>query len=272
MTRVLLPLTAWLLIACGESAPPPAEAPPPAPAKPAEPSAQTPAQVDQVLAPSPLALEKRVRTSGLTHQLGDLVPTRTFQALEGDQDRLAMRTGVALADTLLRGEKDDKAAFVARLRGLHDGMEGLGTGQGLLGMLQDFIEAVENDTAARADFLQELDAVASTMVPEHGWGPGDSTGPLLQAGAWLAGTNLVAQAIVKQDKPEAAEKLLRLGDVADYFTSYLAGEGSRKAGGALAQPLADGLAQLKAISERETLGIADAQEVSKVTGELLELL
>ena len=193
-------LSLALLTACGEG---PADTPPPAPGAPATaaptpPKAQATPSAARILAPSPLALQAKVKASGLTRQLGDLVPDRSFVDGGPDKDRTALRTGVVLADTILTGEISDKATFLANLRALHAGMASLGTGQGLLSSIDDFIVAVDNDTAARADFIVELDNVASMMVVEDGWGPGDTTGPLLQAGAWLAGTNLVALAIVDQ--------------------------------------------------------------------------
>ena len=54
----------------------------------------------------------------------------------------------------------------------------------------------------------------------EGFSKDDPTGPLLQAGAWLEGVNLVSKAIIKEDKMEVANQLLRLEHVATYFLQY----------------------------------------------------
>lgn len=266
----LFSFVVWFSLGCSTSEPVnvPAATPPPAPV----PIAQLPAAtVDKVLAPSPLSLEKEVREAGLGDSLADLIPTRPFATDIEDKDRVALRTGAVLAYTVLAGRTSAKPDFLAQLRLVRGGLQALGTGKGLLASLDGFIEQIENDTASRDDFLQELDAVASSMVPEQGWGEGDRTGPLVQAGAWLAGTNLVAQAVVRADKAEAADKLLRRAYVADYFLSYLDAEGAAKSG-LTASALGDTLRRLSSIANQPVIGVADARSVAEVTQAMLTQL
>lgn len=269
-TSSLFAFAAWFSLGCTAGDPvAPSEVPaPPPPAPVAELPAAT---VDKVLAPSPLSLEKEVREAGLGEGLADLVPSRPFATDIEDKDRVALRTGAVLAYTVLAGRTSPKPDFLSQLRLIRGGLHTLGTGKGLLASLDGFVVHIENDTASRDDFLQELDAVASTMVPEQGWGEGDRTGPLLQAGAWLAGTNLVAQSIVRADKAEAADKLLRRAYVADYFLSYLDGEGAEKSG-LTASALADTLRRLSSIANQPVIGVADARSVAEVTQAMLTQL
>lgn len=260
--------TALLLAGCGS--PPPEPAPPSPPAPIAAP-VPTPEEVDKILAPSPLKLEAAVREAGVADALGDLVPSSPAEVTTDDKDRIAVRTGVVLAYAVLGGHTTPKADFVAQLRSARAGMAALGAGAGLMSTIDDSITHVENDAASRDDFLRELDDVVGYSVPQEGWGPGDRTGPLLQAGAWLAGTNVMARAIVRSGKAEAADKLLRRKDVADYFLRYVKTQGQEKAG-PVATQLEQTLTALATLSDKPKLGIEDAQAVADATGALLKLL
>lgn len=249
---------------------------PPAPEP--KPAAETPApvvpaapEVSRILAPSPLKLEAQVREAGVADVLGDLVPTTPAEVTTDDKDLIAVRTGVVLAYAVLGGRETPKEEFVGQLRSARAGMAGLGAGAGLLSTIDDSIKHVENDAASREDFLRELDEIVGYAVPEQGWGPDDRTGPLLQAGAWLAGTNVVARAIVRSGKADAADKLLRREDVARYFLGYVRTEGQGKAG-PVAEQLEKTLTQLAEIAEKPTLTVEDANAVADATGALLKLL
>jgi hypothetical protein len=225
----------------------------------------------KVLAPSPMQLEREVRDAGIADGLAALVPQRTFGANTDDKDRIAVRTGIVLAYTILAGRSTPKAEFVAQLRTVREGMAALGTGAGLLDTMDRFVQNAENDAASREDFLTELDGVSGMMVPDEGWGRDDRTGPLLQAGAWLAGTNLVARAIVSSGKGDAAEKLLHRPEVANYFLGYLKDDGAAKAG-SLAAPLGDTLRKLAEIGAKANLGVEDAKAVADSTEALFGYL
>jgi hypothetical protein len=151
-------------------------------------------------------------------------------------------------------------------------MEAIGSGAGLLATMDQAIEQLQNDTASRDDFLAELDAQVSSSVPSEGWGPTDTTGPLLQAGAWLAGTNLVAQAVVRKNDPEAAQTLLRRPEVAAFFLKYIRTDEGAQKGGGYSNQVAETLAKLEAISAKPKLDIADAKAIAEATDALLQLL
>lgn len=258
-------LLLWAL-GCSSPAPTPT-ASEPVEAAPAAPAA--PAEVGKILAPSPLKLEAEVRSAGLTGAL--TVPATPADVATDDKDRVAVRTGVVLAYAVLGGRETPKDQFLAQLRSARAGMASLGAGEGLLTTIDASIKHVENDTASREDFLKELDEVVGYSVPEQGWGPGDRTGPLLQAGAWLAGTHVVAKAIVASDNAAAADKLLRRKDVADYFLGYVRSQGEAKAGPVAAQ-LEATLTRMSTIAAQPTIGVSDAAAVAEATDALLKLL
>lgn len=225
----------------------------------------------KILAPSPLELEGEVAEAGVTG-LAELVPKTMPDISSTDKDRAAVQTGIVAAYTVLGGRAVDKPQLLAQVRAMRAGMKTVGAGEGLLKSIDRYIEQIENDTAAREDFLKELDAQVQSSVPEEGWGPGDTTGPLLQAGAWLAGINLVSRKIVEMGDASAADTLLKREEVARFFLEYISGaEGSEKAG-ATSDAVARALTELAEVAGRETIGTDGAREIADTTGKLLELM
>jgi hypothetical protein len=270
MRSVLLLSALSLLPACGGGeAPAPAPAPQPEPveAAAAEPA---PVNVNRVLSPSPLDIEADLREAGILEHVQGSVPA-DVPSVSGmsDQDLVAFQTGVLFANALLGGRTSEKDVFVAQIKGVREGMEVIGTGKGLLATMDNAIDQVVNDTASREDFLEELDAQVGMMVPEEGFGPSDTTGPMLQAGAWLAGINVVATAVVKSGNAEKADKLLRREDVATYFLGYLGTEEGKEKAGPMGEKVRDVLAKLGEISRRDTIGLEGAEEAKQLTHSLL---
>lgn len=276
MSLRLAPLLSLLFLGCGSE--PATTPPPPPPQPPAEPTpppaaeaATPPDAPTRVIAPSPLELETSVREAGVTEALTDLVPAQPVATDLSDPDRVALRTGVIIAYSLLGGREMPKETFVAHIRAAREGMASIGAGEGLLSTVDDNIRHVENDAASRDDFLREMDGILSYASPQDGWGPDDRTGPLVQAGAWLAGTNIVARAIVRSGKPEAANTLLRRTDVAEYFLRYAQTEGKTKVG-PVSEQLEASLKAMIEIGKKPTLDLTDAAAVADSTDAILKLL
>ncbi len=225
-----------------------------------------------VLAPSPEETRQAVAKAGLTTALESLVPERAFQFTGISKDRAALRAGVCLSDTILTLHESEKATLVTQLAAFHEGLKVMGSGSGLLDTIKGLQAGIENDAMTRKVLLEELEAIVSMSVPEHGFAPNDRTGPLLQAGAWTAGVNLTAQAILKEDRIELAANLLRLGAVADYFLDYVNEEGDEKAGEAVLSSLRETLVELKALSDKEQMVRADVEQVAHLTGQVLDLI
>ena len=279
-TRLILPAVLALLAACSgdEEAPAPAApapaaeapAPPAAPAAPAAGAHQ--ADAADVLAPSPLAIQAEVKEAGLGVDLSTLVPKRSFKMDDSNLNLVAVRAGVLLADTILAGETMSKEDFVTHLKSLRLGMHTLGTGEGLLATIDEFIKSVENDGADRSDFVAELDGIAGMMIPGGGWGPDDKTGPLLQAGAWLEGTRIVATAVSQSGNAEAATKLLRRGEIADWFLGYVQDDGADKAAVSVVRTVSGALEELSQIGAQEQISVEDANKIAGTTDELFGML
>ena len=257
------------LLGCGSDDPAPTPGSQEAPA--ALDPTPGPEETSRALSPSPGELENAVRAKGISQSLPALVPERSFHAPAENLDAVAVRTGVVLSDAILTCRDSSKEDFVRRLRRIHSGMSTMGAGSALIRMLEELIIQVENDTASREEFLHKLDEISAIMVPKDGWGPEDKTGPLLQAGAWLAGSNLVTTALIESGTPEHAQELLLQAQVVDYYLHYVQSEESR-APDSVREHLVGVLSGMKALVEKDEITLEDLQTIKTQTDGLFSLL
>lgn len=227
----------------------------------------------KVLSASPLQLELKVREAGLAAALSQVLPSSLPPMPPTDEkDAVAFRTGVVFTIVLLSGRESDKDTFLSGVRSLRDGLAALGTGQGWMSQIDEAITFIENDAASREDMLKELDALIENSVPEEGWGPGDKTGPMVQAGAWLMGFHLTASAIVRADRADAADALLKRPDVAAFFLKYLETEDGASKASFLRRKIVEGLTELRALADKDGLTLDDVKRVEVVSGDLIKLV
>ena len=96
--------------------------------------------------------------------------------------------------------------------------------------------------------------------------------PLIQAGSWLEGSNLVASAIISENKPDAGTSLLRQPQVADYFLKYVEVEAEGKVPDEVLKQLKSTLDRLKELAMKPALTIDDVKEIKSQTDSVLALL
>ncbi len=275
-----------LLAACGGDAATPAggdatdgaaaEAPAPAPnpetpdfdAEDAEKNAEHVA-----LVPSPIETQKAMEASGIQTQLASLIPKHAFDLDAEDPDHAAVRTGVVLADMLLTVKTAEKPALLARIDMVDKGMAQLGGGSDIHAMLTDMSERVQADAVTRDELLKEFDELSGAVIPELDFNGQSRVVPLIEAGSWLEGANLVAKALQGADSKDAGEKLLKAPSVVDYFIKYVKTDGAEKAPEAVTVKLEESLTELKTLAEKtEPLTDADIASVIKVTDDVMALL
>lgn len=268
-----------LLAACsgGETAPaekPQVEEKAPNPETPPVNVGEMGAQAEKVaLVPSPIETQKAMEASGIQTQLATLIPKHEFDLDKADQDHAAVRSGVLLADLLLTTQTADKKDLVRHIKGLMKGMEQLGGGDDIQAVLKDLAERIETDAVTRDELLKEFDELSGAVIPELEFNGQDRVVPLIEAGSWLEGANLVAKALKKADDKSAAEKLLKAPSVVEYFQKWVATEGANKAPEVVTKKLEESLATLKALAEKpEPLTDADLDTIIKVTSDVMALL
>lgn len=263
---------ALALALAGCNAPEAEVAPEPAPAEnPATP--EVPDEVeDKALVPSPLEMQAALEASGIETKLATLIPERTFDTSVADPDRAAVRTGAVLADMLLTVKTSDKAALLAQIDAISTGMGQLDGGTDITATLADIKTRVEADAVTRDELLKEFETLSGAVIPELEFNGVSRIVPLIQAGSWLQGTNLVARALKGATEREAASQLLKAPSVVDYFTQYTKTEGEN-APEVVTKKLAESLASLKKVAVKtEPLTDEDLDTVVSVTDSVLSLL
>lgn len=278
MTTCFSLLLAW--VACGETTPPPVASVPAAPEAPAAPEvpaltvADLAAGADNAaLVPSPIETQKALEQAGIATQLNTLIPAHDFDIAQSEGDYAALRSGVVLADALLTVKSAPKADLVARLGTVQTGLAKLGGGDDVDKTLKDLIDRINADATTPDELLKEFDELSGAVIPELEFNGNKRIVPLIQAGSWLEGANLVAKAVKASGNPSAADTLLKQGAVVDYFIGYVKTEGSDKAPPAITTKLEASLTTLKALANKaEPLAAGDIDTVITVTDEVLALL
>lgn len=262
-----------LLAACAtEPAAPPPPSAPAAPATPTLPAAELKQVTAKVLAPSPRETRDALAKAGIQADVARLVPRRAYRLDAADRDIVAVRTGVLLADAVLTVETASDADLVARLEQVEAGLAGMGAGEGLRAQVRGAVARVRNGGVSRADLLAEIDDVVGMAVPGGGVGPDDRSGPLLQAGAWLASSHLVAQALIDAGRPELADQLLHQQAAAEWFLGYVRAGAEGRADADLLRSVERTLVVLATVAGKPSIPPDDVRAVRDRTAELLALL
>lgn len=268
----MAPLALVAVLACDDGAPAPTAAPAPPPAAKLD-LAQLQKMAENIaLVPSPAEMQRALDHAGIAQGLGALVTDRAMKMDVEDKDVIAVRTGVLLADAILGVKDAPKDKLIARLAAVKTGMVALGAGTDLAATLDDLSARIANDGISRDDLVKELDEMHGAVIPEIKYEAGERCVPLLQAGGWLEGSDLVATAIITANKPEAGTQLLRQPQVVDYFAKYVEVEGPGKAPVEVLKQLSATLAKLKGIASKPALEMADVEEVKSQTAAVLAML
>ena len=225
------------------------------------------------LVPSPAEMQKSLKNAGLTSDLASLVAAeRNIPMDVENKDNLAVRTGVVLADLVLTVKSSTKESKLASLEKLKAGFEGLGAGDDIQATINDLSTQITNDAIQEDDLLKEMDELSGVMVSELEYEAGDWVVPLIQAGSWLEGANLVSAAIVKESKFDVAGQLLKQPRVVEYFLKYVEREGGNKAPDQVVDKLKQVLNTLKTIAEKPEMSAEDVKQINASTSEVLSML
>jgi hypothetical protein len=259
-------------VACGGAPEEEASGPTPVPPPLDVSQAEADAEVDS-LTPVPREILTSMRAAGLEQSVKALIQARDLDVTIANKDIAAVRTGAVAADAMFLAGESDNEEFLASLTRVRAGMANIGTGEGMLEAFDDLLVRVANESRSREDFLLEMESILGMRGAGRSWGPLDQTGPLVQAGAWLAGVNLVSKAILAENKPGAAQILLRHGDTIDRLLVYVRTEGVNRAPREGLMALDETLVALADITRKtELLTLDDIQEVVEKTDRLLSML
>lgn len=287
--NLLRPWTVVVLLvatACsgGQSAPAPAPAPAPgaAPAAAAQENPATPEVTkkqlsddseNNTLVPSPIETQKALEKAGIETQLSALISKRKMDVTNKNPDDAAVRTGVVIADMLLTVKTSSKEDLLTQLDEVETGMQQLQGGHDIKATIDDIKDRVKGDAVTRDELLKELDEISQAVIPELRFNGKERVVPLIQAGSWLEGANLLAKAVKAANKPSAADALLKQPAVVDYFLHYVQTQGQNEAPEAVTAKLETSLKTLKGIASKPgSLTAEDIDTVAKTTDDVLALL
>lgn len=225
------------------------------------------------LVPSPVETQGALEAGGIDTKLADLITAREFEFDDQDQDDVAVRTGVVIADMLLTVKTASDDQLVDRLGKIKTGMTVLKGGEDIDKTIDEITDRVKAGAVNRDELLKELDELSGAIIPELEFNGVERIVPLIQAGSWLEGANLVARACDAKATPAAADGILKQPHVVDYFIEYVKGEGKDKAPAAVTEKLEASLTTLKGLAEKpEPLNAEDIKTVIQVTEDVLALL
>ena len=225
------------------------------------------------LVPSPVETQRALESAGIETQLSGLIQDRDFDTRNENPDNAAVRTGVIIADMLLTVKTSSKEDLLRHLDQLEQGMTQLDGGRDILAMLDEIKDRVRADAVTRDELLQELDELSGAFIPELEFNGRERIVPLIQAGSWLEGANLLSRAVKEADQPETADELLKQPSVVAYFLEYVQKEGADKAPEAVTQKLESSLVTLEGIAKKsEPLTMDDVDVVITTTNDVLALL
>lgn len=262
--RRTLPFALGFALACGGS--PPAADPPAAAELPAElpadpPAAAAPA-VELLPVPSPGETEAALHQAGLDTSLHDVLPTWNFKFDQTEPNRVAVRTGVLLADLALGASSDADTKLLERLASVRQGLVALGVDGDVLGSIDSLAERIQAKAISRAELVELLDQLAGEGVRRLQLQGSAQLVPLIQAGVWLEGTYCVGEAIARKGDASAADALLKQPAVVDYFLRYAKAEGVASASPESAGVLFESLTKLQTLARRtDPLTLDDVREV-----------
>ena len=233
------------------------------------------AQIVQEIAlvPSPAEMQKALAKAGLQSKLGELASSSApISMTTDDPDQLAVRCGVVLAELALTVQTASNEKIIANLALLKEGFTKLKAGTKFIKTIDELTSSVQTGAKSKDDLLKEMDQLAGIMVPELKKELGDWVVPLVQAGSWLKGANLVASAIESENKYDVATRLLKQPHVIEYFLRYVQREGKSKAPDEVIKTLEATLVQLKAICAKPTLEKEDVLLIKTNTSNVLQFL
>ncbi|MBW1879661.1 MAG: hypothetical protein JRI25_08215 [Deltaproteobacteria bacterium] len=225
------------------------------------------------LVPSPMETQRALERTGVETELAALIQDREFDVSNTDVDNAAVRTGVVIADLLLTVKTSSNEDLLDRMEQVQKGMTQLDGGQDILRTIDDIKERVRADAVTRDELLKELDELSGAIIPELEFNGRERVVPLIQAGSWLEGANLLAKAVKAAGRPDAADGLLKQPSVVDYFLTYVRTKGAEQAPEAVTKKLEESLITLKGIANKsEPLDMEDIDNVIQTTDDVLALL
>jgi hypothetical protein len=170
--------------------------------------------------------------------------------------------------------KADNTEIKIKLQNLKSSFAGIGIkdDSGVPAMVDMMIDTVSDENFDRPELLSELDDLSKAMIPELQFEGEDWVVPLVQAGIWLEGSNIIATALLNEEKVGKAKPFLKQPGILKHFLRYVDVEASKKAPQPIITLLKTTLNELLVVAEKEEISKEDLTQVKNSTAKLLQLL
>jgi len=229
------------------------------------------------LVPSPAEMQKALKNAGIQEDLSKSVTSCNRATFGGNKDRIAVVTGVMMADLALTLDGsasaiENKEEKITCLNKMKEGFELLGAGKDIPSTIDELVKTIQNGATSPGEMLKDFDELSLILVPELEYEAGEWVVPLIQAGSWLEGSNLVAKAIIKSGKAGEAGHLMQQPHVADYFLRYVKQSAKGKTSDAVNKKLVETLTQLKSIASKDKISTEEMNSISASTDDVLSVL
>ena len=223
------------------------------------------------LVPSPLKMQAEIEKAGISDELATFIRKEAIKTDVEDKEQLAIRCGILLTDLTLSIKRTEPPVILSQLTELKKGMNTLKTGSDIQTVIQELINTVQKPNFDRNAMLQELDDLASVLIPEIKHESEEWIVPLIQAGTWIEGIHLVSSAAVANGKVKDLSFLKQPG-VARYFLRYVDREGRTKAPPVVMQKVKATLQMLEKVAKQDKISQEDLKSVQSETKTLLTFI
>jgi hypothetical protein len=271
---VVLVLAGAAVFLVGRGNPPPPATPVASPTEPVKPSAPV-LDMSRIikkakntwLVPQPSEIQNALKELGVSEDVSAMVKAREPDFAPMDGQRIAVNTGVVIADLVLTVNQATPQVNAKSIRTIARGLKELGAPDKQLNKLEQFAKRVESGTVAGRALVSELDEYQTAVLQGLEEFSSKDAVVGIQAGAWLRAVHLVASALQKGNKADQGGHLFQQPQVVDHFMGYLAGDAAKDS--SLVQEAVPVLRQLKAIATKPEVTAQDVNQIASVTGDLL---
>lgn len=228
---------------------------------------ETSEKIDPV--PSPLKMSEMLKKAAIESVVAELAKERKNPTLKTDKESIAVQCGVLIADVVLMVNTAPKEALSQRLTNLKDGFNALSVKGGAPETIDEMIETLKEDNFDRKVLLEEMDDLSQAMVAELEYEAGTWVAPLIQAGMWLEGANLISNALASTDKVNEADPFIKQPGIIKYFLRYVQKKAAKTTPKSVVASLESTLKQLHEIAKKDKLSKEDLGKVTNITSTLL---
>ena len=218
-------------------------------------------------------MKEAISKAGINVKLGEYVLKRSLPDLSmEDKSRVAVNTGVLLTDLVLTVETATPERLTEVLKALKVGFTTLKTGNDIQITLDDLLGTVKGENLDREELLKELDLLSSVIVPELKSEAGSWAVPLIQAGAWLEGVNIISKVVQAEQKYKEGAQLFHHPRIAPYFIRYLKKAGNEKFTASVVDQTIEALTKLDEYGKKKQLKKEEVDQVQQITVDLMSFI